>query len=812
MKRGEKKMILNIARMMLFCGGAMYIAVSAVAGDLTAAVAPASETPAKEELLEIVVTARRREERLQDVPVSVSAFTAETLERATVQELRSINVLTPGLTFTNEGGGGNATLSLRGIGQIPLGEGTPGVVIYVNNMALPPDGSNVPTYDIASIQVLKGPQGTLFGKNTLGGAVLVSSKTPEDRFGGYIESTYGSFNYRDIEGAINIPIVDEKVALRVAGQIRRQNPRTSSLDGGPGFDNINQDAARVSLLVKPTDNFKNTTIAEYYKQDQLDAGIYLIRQNYPFSTIFGPQLGPILDAQVATALANQAAHPRSSYTGGVSGTPDGLTYTLSKSIANDMSYALGAFTLRDIFSYRQVKTSNGANTGATPLMFLPLGPGGSSVPFALFYGFSGADREYLTNETQISGDFDRFNFIAGLYYNNDKPRGPSGSGFTAFSIGALPAPPITSQVENDNKAIYSQVGFKLTHELTLNVGGRYSWDKASACGGNVPGSAATFATYAECLAVASQDDPNAGVGTVQNSSKEPAYTLGLDYHVTEDWMVYGQNRRGFRAANVNTPLFQTWYTTCEGTPVPGGQCFDLRPFQKTGVEKLVDFEVGSKLTFDLGGAAGRWNVAAYRDSYKNALQFLNTSTLITAPPGSSVPDAPNRSSVGINAADLTIWGIENEVTVAVRSFTLSLNAAYTNETVDSLSLPAGFSPAIFSKENVNRYSPTFSGTISASWTLPIHPLDGNVVLNGDVFKTADFAGQGGEKLPGYDLANARLDWKGVAGTGLDLGVYVRNLTDKQYFTGEAVLLHSFPISSAYLGAPRTLGVTARYSF
>src|SRR5579859_1805010 len=585
MKRGEKNMILNIARMMLFCGSAMYMAASAVAQDLAAAVAPASETPGKVDLAEIVVTARRREERLQNVPVSVSAFSAETLERASVQELRSINVLTPGLTFTNEGGGGNATLSLRGIGQIPLGEGTPGVVIYVNNMALPPDGSNVPTYDIASIQVLKGPQGTLFGKNTLGGAVLVSSKAPDDRFGGYIESTYGSFNYRQIEGAINIPIVNDKVALRVAGQIRRQNPRTSSLDGGPGFDNINQDAARVSLLVKPIDNFRNTTIAEYYKQDQLDAGIYLIRQNYPFGVIFGPQLGPILDAQVATALANQAAHPRSSYAGGVNGRLEGLTYTLSKSIANDMSYSFGAFTLRDIFGYRQVKTSNGANTGATPIMSLPLGPGGSSVPFALFYGDSSADREYLTNETQISGDFDRFNFIAGVYYNNDKPRGPGGSGFTAFSIGALPAPPITSQVENDNKAIYSQVGFRLTHQLTLNVGGRYSWDKASACGGHVPGSASTFATNAECLAVASHNDPNEGVGTVQNSSKEPAYTLGLDYHVTQDWMVYGQNRRGFRAANVNTPLFETWYTTCAGTPVPGGKCFDLRPFQKTGVEK-----------------------------------------------------------------------------------------------------------------------------------------------------------------------------------------------------------------------------------
>ena len=204
-------MNVNITRTILFCGSAMYIAVPAIAQDRNPVVAQSSQTESK--LEEIVVTARRREESLQNVPVSVSAFSAEALERATVQELRSINVLTPGLTFSNEGGGGNATLSLRGIGQIPLGEGTPGVVIYVNNMALPPDGSNIPTYDIGSIQVLKGPQGTLFGKNTLGGAVLVNSKAPDYTMGGYVQGTYGRYDYQDFEGAINIPIVEDRVAL-----------------------------------------------------------------------------------------------------------------------------------------------------------------------------------------------------------------------------------------------------------------------------------------------------------------------------------------------------------------------------------------------------------------------------------------------------------------------------------------------------------------------------------------------------------------------------------------------------------------------
>lgn len=96
------------------------------------------------------------------------AFTAEALERSTIQTVSDIKTIAPGFTFSQEGGKDNASLSLRGIGQIPLGEVTPGVVIYTNEVALPTQGSNIPTYDISSIQVVKGPQGTLFGRNTLG--------------------------------------------------------------------------------------------------------------------------------------------------------------------------------------------------------------------------------------------------------------------------------------------------------------------------------------------------------------------------------------------------------------------------------------------------------------------------------------------------------------------------------------------------------------------------------------------------------------------------------------------------------------------
>src|SRR3546814_811706 len=123
--------------------------------------------------------------------------------------------------------------------------------------------SKIPTYDIANVQVLKGPQGTLFGRNTLGGAILVGTQAPTYNLGGYVQGDYGRYNYRALEGAINIPIVDDKIALRLAGQIRRQDPRTKNLSGGKGFDDIHQDSFRASLLVEPADGVKSITVFDY---------------------------------------------------------------------------------------------------------------------------------------------------------------------------------------------------------------------------------------------------------------------------------------------------------------------------------------------------------------------------------------------------------------------------------------------------------------------------------------------------------------------------------------------------------------------
>lgn len=213
----------------------------------------------------IIVTARRREETLQTVPVAIQAFSSEQLEERGIQELGDLSSSVAGLRFGSEGGKNGTTLTLRGLSRIPLGEGVPAVVTYFANVPLAGEGSNLPTFDLSGIQVLKGPQGTLFGQNTIGGAVLVEPARPSFDLGGYVQGQYGNFDALTIEGAINVPVIADVAAIRVAGQMRRRDGYVTNLSGGENFDDIHQDSARISLLVEPSSNFSNTTIFDWVR-------------------------------------------------------------------------------------------------------------------------------------------------------------------------------------------------------------------------------------------------------------------------------------------------------------------------------------------------------------------------------------------------------------------------------------------------------------------------------------------------------------------------------------------------------------------
>src|SRR5690606_27196662 len=153
---------------------ALAVSLGVTAFASTTPVAHAQEAGGLEQ---VFVTARKRDEGVQAVPISIAALSADMLAERNVSELQDMNVVVPGFRLGSEGGKGNTNIILRGLSKIPLGEGIPAVVTYFANVALPARGGNIPAYDIANIQVLKGPQGTLFGRNTLGGAVVIAPET-----------------------------------------------------------------------------------------------------------------------------------------------------------------------------------------------------------------------------------------------------------------------------------------------------------------------------------------------------------------------------------------------------------------------------------------------------------------------------------------------------------------------------------------------------------------------------------------------------------------------------------------------------------
>src|SRR3546814_5208018 len=186
------------------------------------------------------------------------------------------------------------------------------------------------------------------------------------------------------------------------------------------------------------------------------------------------------------------------------------------------------------------------------------------------------------------------------------------------------------------------------------------WDKVSACGGAV--SLTGYVSEDECRDVAGTDAID-GIGTVSNKSDAPSWTIGFDYKVNPDWLLYVVSRRGNRAASVNTPLFETRYTTGGLDPAcvfGGGVCPDLRPFQKTGKETVTDVEIGSKLSFRAGEARGLFNVSAFYSKYKNALQFLNVTGLVTQ----VAPDKPATTAFGANISYQTLYGVEFQSSVS----------------------------------------------------------------------------------------------------------------------------------------------------
>jgi len=314
-------------------------------------------------LEEIVVTARRKEERLQTVPVAITAFTPAALEEKHIESASDLQHFVPGLLSSQETRD-EQVFYLRGQGPNGGQGGAPGVVTYFADVPFYASGPGI-YFDLDNLQVLRGPQGTLFGRNTTGGAVLFEPKHPTNTFEGYFQVSLGDYNLHEEQGALNIPIIEDKLLVRAAFDVDQRDGFTNDFTTGQDLDNRDYWSFRLGVTWRPTDDFENYIVYDSLYSHTNGTGIELQAINSfrdpkgiaanetTFVQTFCP-VAPNPCGVPAQQLANQAAAgPRGSFT-----TPGlfGLDKTYSYGITDVAKYDLtDNITVKNIFGYRVLK-------------------------------------------------------------------------------------------------------------------------------------------------------------------------------------------------------------------------------------------------------------------------------------------------------------------------------------------------------------------------------------------------------------------------------------------------------------------------
>lgn len=732
---------------------------------------------------QVTVTARRVRENLQHVPVSAAAFSSATLQAHLIATPQDLQVAVPGTFLGGSGSFVNSEYSIRGSAKPVAGAGAPGVVTYFDDVPLPQYVSSTPLYDIGSIQVLKGPQGTLFGRNTVGGAVLIYPEAPNFQgVQGYVETDVGNYATHDFEGAVNIPLIKDKLAIRIAGRIDRADGYVKNLGYGGNLENQYDNNGRVSLLYKPLDWLTNSTIYDFAEEPGSKAhgaAQIAIESGLPI-----PAVRALLQEQ-------QARGPFVTDTGPL-GTYDGWR---AWGVTNRTDADLGRVQLTNIFGYRSVFDNDANNFDGLP------GP--------FFDTFQEVETQQYSEELQARGHLfrDRLSWLVGGFYS-DAPPAITGYSSDLAALGVPAGPVAYNDYGSKSEAAFLNLTYLVLPGVHLNGGFRYTWDQFSSCSGvgGPPGDG--YSTPAsDCLSLID-------ASRIKGVSSAPTWTLGGDWQVSKSLFLYVTSRRGYKTGGLNAPRLGV----------------GLAPYQTFNPELTTDVEIGAKSNFRFGDVRTRFNIAAFHTRTTNdqligtqiATSTYQAAGLACVPPnykpfidGDCNPaNDPVQTVMTINAGTVTTNGVEFDLTVVpFTGLVLNTGATLLDSETNQYNIPAllaaffptgGSIPLLF--------TPKETLTAGAAYTLPIPDRFGNVTLNAQYYRAGSVNFYGFYANP-YDVVNARADWKGIFGSGFDFALFARNLFDRRYIRGPGLASNAaIPVNSALFGAPRQYGFELRYNF
>lgn len=747
-------------------------------------------------LEEVIVTAQKRAQSLQDVPIAISAFTQQDLAERGVSEVSQLQNFTPNvhLDFTSPFGGSSMVLTayIRGIGQDDFAFNLePGVGVYLDGVYLARTiGANTDMLDVERIEVLKGPQGTLFGQNTIGGAISIVTRRPGNDFAIKGELTGGSFDRMDFRAAVDIPIISDKLLTTISVSSKNRDgyqkvipyasPVTFVTDPQGSFSLLNQGSSgdlggqnsasvRAKLLWLASEDTEVTFTSDFTTVDQASvAHTVLQASNAGISGLYNTCISTSaadLDAMGLGALCGPRGLPGTVQLPGLAGAQlDPATYRLTwdnQFLTSDIdhTYATGqnfdkesnfgfgltvdwdiadAFKLKSISAYRQLRARFGIDQDGAPIQIV--------------------ENSFETNQSQLSQELqfsglalsERLNWVAGAYFIHEQG---DLTDYVVFPAGLLQVfgP---NNFENETYAAYTHLNYSVTEPLTLTVGLRYSRQQKEFYGGQ-----RDLNLFNTKLGTPADLYPTSDLslfyppGPFEKTFSDVSPRVGFDYQFTDEVMAYASWAKGFKSGGWTTRLSSPWRIG------PGYQ-----PHEPSfDEEEATTYELGLKT--QLLDRRLQLNTAVFATKY-DGIQ-LNVQEFIS-------PTLQNAGNAKIKGAELeSTWLVTDDLK-------LSFMAGYLDSEYDSIAPTAQLAGLTIDKKLPK--APRWSASLSPSYTFRL-PNQGTLVPRVDWSYTSeqenDTINTPLLRRPDLHLVDASLTytapnkaWQIVAGGA--------NLSDKRY--------------------------------
>jgi len=713
-------------------------------------------------LEEIIVTAQKREENIQDVPIAITNMSGDRLTArfSGGEDIMALASAAPGLHIESSNGRTSPRFYLRGLGNADFTQAASQPVSIVFD-EVPMEKAvfkSFPLFDMADIEVIRGPQGTLFGRNTTAGIIKVDTRRPTDEFEGYLNGTFGNLGTVNAEAAFGGPLIEDKLLARVSVMTQNRddwvsNGFTGENDVMGGFNNY---AGRIQLMWTPTDTFSALFLHQQQNQDGntatlfranvFDTGSNKFNSNYDRDMVW--------------------------FDGG----DNNPTKMITSGTTLKLDWDFDNHTFTSITSYQNVsdRSARGDIDGGFGCLFTCSGPSGpASTPFSAFNSpfvvniDTGSDilAQQFTQELRLASSLDgSLNYQVGVFYFDDEFDGNAqaqSAGATSYTTTS------TSHIENTTWAVFGQGSFDISDQLTLTAGARYTDDEKDA-------------THVDF----SGDVPTVPINLTDDNF---SWDLALAYGVGDVGQMYGRVASGFRAPTIQDRIQDDVEVTTANS------------------ETIISYEVGYKALWD----RVRFNAAAF--------YYVIDDMQLVAVGGTS-----NSTSL-LNAKEGVGYGIELEMDFAVTdNLFLSGGYGYNKTEVNdpTLSVPGGPLVTVLDPLDANgfalidgnpfQHAPEWTANFEIDYTLPL--ASGNELY---LFSDWKFKGETNDFL--YENIEFTTDTQFEGGLkfgyrnierNYDVGFFARNITDEENATGGI----DFANNTGYDNQPRIWGIEASYRF